>query len=109
MMVTEQVDALRALAIDPHGYLVVPRFVAMMVMLTLLMVLGDLFAIAGAGMDAPLLYAALQTWFHAEGSMRLPEPTSRALPVPPEPLPLTNGCVRLRPSEHCPQRDYFGL
>ena len=52
MVVTEQVDALRALAIDPLGYLVVPRFVAMMVMLTLLMVLGDLFAIIGAAITA---------------------------------------------------------
>ncbi len=55
MVVTEQVDALRALAIDPHGYLVVPRFVAMMVMLTLLMVLGDLFAIVGAAITSELL------------------------------------------------------
>jgi phospholipid/cholesterol/gamma-HCH transport system permease protein len=52
MVVTEQVDALRALAIDPIRYLVVPRFIAMMVMLTLLMVLGDLFAIVGAALTA---------------------------------------------------------
>jgi phospholipid/cholesterol/gamma-HCH transport system permease protein len=52
MVVTEQVDALRALAIDPIRYLVVPRFIAMMVMLTLLMVLGDLFAIIGASLTA---------------------------------------------------------
>lgn len=55
MVVTEQVDALRALSIDPLGYLVIPRFIAMMVMLTLLMVLGDLFAIAGAAMTAQAL------------------------------------------------------
>ncbi len=55
MVVTEQVDALRALAIDPVGYLVVPRFLAMMVMLTLLMVLGDLFAIIGAAATSQLL------------------------------------------------------
>jgi len=52
MVVTEQVDALRALSIDPLSYLVLPRFIAMMVMLTLLMVLGDLFAIAGAAVTA---------------------------------------------------------
>ncbi len=52
MVVTEQVDALRALAIDPLRYLVVPRFIAMMVMLTLLMVLGDLFAIVGAAITS---------------------------------------------------------
>lgn len=55
MRVTEQVDALRALAIDPLPYLVVPRFLAMMVMLTLLMVLGDLFAIIGAAITSQLL------------------------------------------------------
>lgn len=55
MVVTEQVDALRALAIDPIRYLVVPRFVAMMVMMTLLMVLGDLFAVVGAALTSQLL------------------------------------------------------
>ncbi len=55
MVVTEQVDALRALAIDPLPYLIVPRFLAMMVMLTLLMVLGDLFAIIGAAATAQML------------------------------------------------------
>ncbi|MGM0574558.1 MAG: MlaE family ABC transporter permease [Myxococcota bacterium] len=55
MVVTEQVDALRALAIDPLQYLVVPRFLAMMVMLTLLMVLGDLFAIVGAALTSEAL------------------------------------------------------
>ncbi len=55
MVVTEQVDALRALAIDPVQYLVVPRFIAMMVMLTMLMILGDLFAIVGAALTADAL------------------------------------------------------
>ncbi len=55
MVVTEQVDALRALAIDPIAYLVVPRFLAMFVMLTLLMVLGDLFAVVGAALTSQLL------------------------------------------------------
>jgi phospholipid/cholesterol/gamma-HCH transport system permease protein len=55
MKVTEQIDALRALAIDPIRYLVVPRFIAMMIMLTLLMMLGDLFAIAGAAMTSQVV------------------------------------------------------
>ncbi len=55
MVVTEQVDALRALAIDPLQYLVVPRFLAMMIMLGLLMVLGDLFAIIGAAVTSQVL------------------------------------------------------
>ena len=55
MVVTEQVDALRALAIDPIGYLVVPRFVAMLVMMALLMVVGDLFAVIGAAATADIM------------------------------------------------------
>ncbi|MFT7582995.1 MAG: phospholipid/cholesterol/gamma-HCH transport system permease protein [Myxococcota bacterium] len=55
MVVTEQIDALRTLAIDPIRYLVVPRFVAMLVMMTLLMVLGDLFAILGAAFSADVI------------------------------------------------------
>lgn len=47
MMVTEQIDALRALAIDPISYLVVPRFLAIVGMLVLLLVVGDLTAILG--------------------------------------------------------------
>ncbi|OQC43088.1 MAG: putative phospholipid ABC transporter permease protein MlaE [Deltaproteobacteria bacterium ADurb.Bin058] len=47
MVVTNQVDALRVLGIDPIGYLIVPRFIAMIVMLFLLTAIGDLFALAG--------------------------------------------------------------
>ncbi len=52
MKVTEQIDALRALAIDPVHYLVVPRFVAMMLMLLLLTALGDLFALVGGALTS---------------------------------------------------------
>jgi phospholipid/cholesterol/gamma-HCH transport system permease protein len=55
MMVTEQIDALRALAIDPVSYLVVPRFIAMMVMLTLLVVVGDLTALVGGALTGHVL------------------------------------------------------
>ncbi|MGE5180639.1 MAG: MlaE family ABC transporter permease [Acidobacteriota bacterium] len=48
MTVTEQLDGLRALAIDPVRFLVVPRVVAMMVMLVCLTVIGDLVALTGA-------------------------------------------------------------
>ncbi len=55
MTVTEQIDALRALAIDPIHYLAVPRFLAMTVMLFLLTALGDLFALLGGGLTAELM------------------------------------------------------
>ncbi len=55
MVVTEQVDALRALAIEPIHYLAVPRFLAMIVMLFLLTALGDLFALIGGAITADLM------------------------------------------------------
>lgn len=47
MAITDQISALRTLAIDPVKYLVVPRFVTMIVMLVLLTTIGDLFALLG--------------------------------------------------------------
>jgi phospholipid/cholesterol/gamma-HCH transport system permease protein len=41
------VDALRALAIDPVSYLVLPRLLSMVVMMTLLNTVGDLCALGG--------------------------------------------------------------
>lgn len=55
MTTTDQVDALRALAIDPVAYLVAPRVVAMVVMLFVLTVIGDLFALLGGAVTADLL------------------------------------------------------
>jgi phospholipid/cholesterol/gamma-HCH transport system permease protein len=55
MTVTEQLDGLRALAIDPVRYLLVPRVVAMMVMLFCLTVIGDLVALGGAMLFAKLM------------------------------------------------------
>lgn len=48
MVVTEQIDALRALAIDPITYLVVPRVIAIVAILTSLVVVADFLSILGA-------------------------------------------------------------
>lgn len=48
MVVTEQVDALRALAIDPIAFLVLPRFVAIVVTLFTMTLYADLLALLGA-------------------------------------------------------------
>jgi len=48
MTVTEQVDALRALAVDPVRFLVVPRLIACVIMLPLLTVVADAAGISGA-------------------------------------------------------------
>lgn len=55
MKVTDQVDALRALAIDPVGYLVVPRVIAMVVMMVALCVIGDAVALGGAVLTADVI------------------------------------------------------
>ena len=47
MQLTEQVDALRALAIDPIEYLVLPRVLSMVLMMTTLAVIGNAFALVG--------------------------------------------------------------
>ena len=52
MTVTEQVDGLRALAIDPIQYLILPRVLAMLIMLVCLTVIGDLVALTGAALVA---------------------------------------------------------
>jgi phospholipid/cholesterol/gamma-HCH transport system permease protein len=55
MKVTDQVDALRLLGIDPIRYLVVPRFLAMIVMLVLLTCIGDVFSLVGGALTAQVV------------------------------------------------------
>ena len=55
MKVTDQIDALRVLGIDPVRYLVVPRFVSMIVMLVLLTCIGDLFALLGGSLTGAIV------------------------------------------------------
>ena len=47
MKVTEQIDALRVMATDPIGYLVVPRFVACILMTPMVVTFANLMGIAG--------------------------------------------------------------
>ena len=66
MTVTEQLDGLRALAIDPVRFLVVPRVIAMMVMLVALTVIGDLVALTGASIvGRAMLDIEWGTMFHS--------------------------------------------
>ena len=55
MKVTEQVDALRLLGIDPLVFLVIPRFVSMVFMLALLVAVCDAVALTGAATTANVL------------------------------------------------------
>ncbi|WP_249755952.1 MlaE family ABC transporter permease [Microvenator marinus] len=55
MKVTDQIDALRALAIDPISYLVMPRIFTMIVMMFLLVIVGDFVALVGGAITSQYL------------------------------------------------------
>ena len=56
MVVTEQVDALRTMAVDPIEYLVVPRIIAAVVMLPVTVMIGDLLGLWGGSLVVINLY-----------------------------------------------------
>jgi phospholipid/cholesterol/gamma-HCH transport system permease protein len=58
MRVTEQIDALEALATDPVHFLVVPRVWATVVTLPLLIVVGDVIGIAGGYLISVVYFGA---------------------------------------------------
>jgi phospholipid/cholesterol/gamma-HCH transport system permease protein len=69
MAVTEQIDALRALAIDPVAFLVAPRFLAIVITLFLSTIFSDALALFGAayagagflGVEPGVFYRGLTT------------------------------------------------
>jgi phospholipid/cholesterol/gamma-HCH transport system permease protein len=71
MRVTEQIDALEALAIDPVEYLAVPRFFAGLFMLPILVIYANLIAHGGAffvangllDVSAPVFFSSIQNHF----------------------------------------------
>jgi phospholipid/cholesterol/gamma-HCH transport system permease protein len=56
MVVSQQIDAMRALGTDPNRKLVAPRIVALILMLPLLTVASDIFGIIGGGIVASGLF-----------------------------------------------------
>jgi len=82
MRVSEEVDALRTIGLDPYRYLVLPRLLALAAMLPLLTLLGDAFAIAGGAvvgvgsLDVPLsawvrqTHNALDVWYVCSGLVK---------------------------------------
>jgi phospholipid/cholesterol/gamma-HCH transport system permease protein len=56
MVVSQQIDAMRALGTDPVRKLVTPRLIALIFMLPLLTVAADIFGLAGGGVVANLIY-----------------------------------------------------
>ncbi len=82
MKVTEQIDALRTMATDPVQYLVVPRYLAGMIMVPMLALIGGLIGVLGgfviadttAGMTAAAYFnsirANLELWTIAAGIIK---------------------------------------
>lgn len=66
MKVTEQIDALRVMAVNPVSYLVVPRLLACMMMVPILVVFGDVIGAFG-GLIMAVSYAGINeyTYLHS--------------------------------------------
>ena len=66
MTVTEQIDGLRALAIEPVRYLIVPRVLAMVIAMFCLILVGDLVAVGGGMLFGKLhLGVEFSSFFHS--------------------------------------------
>ena len=71
MRVTEQIDALESLSLDPIAYLVLPRMLAALVMFPVLTIIANIFGISGGiiaamtslDLDPYLFLKGLKTWF----------------------------------------------
>ncbi|HET6383120.1 MAG TPA: ABC transporter permease [Armatimonadota bacterium] len=62
MKVTEQIDAIRAMGVDPIRYLVIPRVVAMTIMIPVLAVVADYCGVAGGFVIASSHQIAISTY-----------------------------------------------
>jgi phospholipid/cholesterol/gamma-HCH transport system permease protein len=71
MRVTEQIDALKALATEPVQYLIVPRVIASVLMLPLLVVLGDVVGMYGGYLVAVQLLGANPVAYYQASFERL--------------------------------------
>ena len=65
MKVTEQIDALKVMATNPIGYLVVPRLIACMFMLPILVVFGDVIGSIGGWMVAEYYDINIYMYLHS--------------------------------------------
>ncbi|MBI2300383.1 MAG: ABC transporter permease [Armatimonadetes bacterium] len=65
MQITEQVEALRSLATSPVEFLAVPRYVALVLMLPLLTLVGDVAGVYGAGAACVVQGVSWRTFFNS--------------------------------------------
>ena len=61
MKVTEQIDALRVMAVSPVDYLIVPRMLACMIVVPILTVFGDLIGVLGGWLVA-VYYSGISSY-----------------------------------------------
>ena len=85
MRVTEQLDSMRAMAADPIPHLVVPRFLACVIMTPLLTVYSDLLGVWGGWFVTVKLYGvpAHEHWLtarHGANARRMPASQSISVP-----------------------------
>jgi phospholipid/cholesterol/gamma-HCH transport system permease protein len=66
MKVTEQIDALRVMAVNPEGYLILPRMIACMVVVPILTVFGDIIGVAG-GWATAVYYSCISSYTFMNG------------------------------------------
>jgi phospholipid/cholesterol/gamma-HCH transport system permease protein len=74
MNVTEQIDALESLAISPVRYLALPRILAAILMMPVLVTFANAIALGGAwivsnfflGIDAKMFFDSVQKYFHTK-------------------------------------------
>ncbi|WP_394839576.1 ABC transporter permease [Pendulispora rubella] len=64
MVVTEQVDALRALAIDPLSFLILPRFISITLTLFMMTLYADCLALLGASLTGDALLSVSPQSFY---------------------------------------------
>lgn len=60
MKVTEQIDALKVMAVNPTDYLIVPRMIACMIVVPLLTVFGDIIGVFG-GLVTAVFYSGISS------------------------------------------------
>ena len=73
MRVTEQIDALACLGVDPVKYLVGPRFLACVLMIPLLTIVADVMGVAGSSLICVKVYGIdeFHYWRHTSNFVRL--------------------------------------
>jgi phospholipid/cholesterol/gamma-HCH transport system permease protein len=73
MRVTEQIDALSCLGVNPLHYLVVPRFLACVLLIPLLTIMANFMGVMGSALICTKVYhvEAYHYWRHAQGLVGL--------------------------------------